>query len=274
MSQTDRAAAAAVLRHHEQLDATLTGLVAELIEAAESGGRHRAWTVRDTLLAWVHAELLPHAYAEEESLYPAAARQPGAALLVAGMLAEHQAIAELVTELEVTPSPVAAAAAARALRAVFETHLAKENDLIVPLLVDADGVDLAGLLAGMHELLGGRDEPAAAGCGGDGCGCGGDQPAAASAPIATLTIDPRIDVRQLPHAQRHTQVLAALATLPADGALVLLAPHAPLPLLSEINRRYAGQFTTEWLQNGPDVWQIRLHREPQLPAVSGAEMPA
>lgn len=274
MSQPDRAAAAAIVRHHEQLDAALTALVAELIEAAETSSLPRAGAARDALLGWLHAELLPHAYAEEDALYPVAAGQPGARLLVAGMLAEHQAIAELVTDLETTASPVAAAAAAHALLTVFETHLAKENDLIVPLLVDADDVDLAGLLAGMHELLGGQPEPAAGGCGDSGCGCGGEEPTAAVAPVAALTIDSRIDVRALPHAQRHTLVLAALDAVPAYGALVLVAPHAPLPLLSEIDGQYAGQFATEWLQDGPDLWQLRLHRVAGPSAPSGTEVHA
>ena len=50
----------------------------------------------------------------------------------------------------------AAAAAARALQVVFESHLAKENELVLPLLVGGPGVSVAGLLGGMHELLGGR----------------------------------------------------------------------------------------------------------------------
>jgi uncharacterized protein (DUF2249 family) len=55
-------------------------------------------------------------------------------------------------------------------------------------------------------------------------------------------------------------VLAALDVLPAEAALVLIAPHAPRPLLAEIEQRYLGQFATEWLQEGPEVWQLRLHR--------------
>ncbi|UQU67820.1 DUF2249 domain-containing protein [Couchioplanes caeruleus] len=272
MSQSDRTAAAAVVAHHEQLAAALTRQVAELVEAAAIGSLRRTWAVRDALVGWVHTELLPHAYAEEEALYPAAARRPEAKLLVDGMLGEHRAIAELVTELETTPSPVAAAAAARALRAVFEAHLAKENELIVPVLVEAGDVDLAALLAGMHELLGEDDTPAGSGsgCGCGGCGCGGNSSAAAEAPAPALSIDARIDVRALPHAQRHATVLAAVDAVPADGALVLVAPHAPLPLLTEIDRRYAGQFATEWLQDGPDVWQVRLQRA-GLSALSGAD---
>ncbi|MFI1991017.1 hypothetical protein [Actinoplanes sp. NPDC020271] len=43
----------------------------------------------------------------------------------------------------------------------------KENDLFVPLLVDAGGVSPAGLLDGLHDLIGGDTPP------GGGCGCGG-----------------------------------------------------------------------------------------------------
>src|SRR3954468_9404879 len=111
MSQPDRTAAAAVISHHEQPPATLTALVAQLIDSADAGRLRQAWQVHETLVGWVHTELLPHAYAEEEALYSAAARLPEAQLLVQGMLAEHQAIAELATELETTASPVAAAAA-------------------------------------------------------------------------------------------------------------------------------------------------------------------
>jgi hypothetical protein len=49
---------------------------------------------------------------------------------------------------------VDAAAAARALSALFAVHLAKENDLVVPLVMAGEDVSLAGLLEGMHELIG------------------------------------------------------------------------------------------------------------------------
>ncbi|GIF13688.1 DUF2249 domain-containing protein [Actinoplanes teichomyceticus] len=256
MSPSDEVAAAAVVRHHAQMATELDRLVRDLIRTAEIGGLRQIWQAREALVGWLTGELLPHANAEEAALYPAASGQPGAGLLITGMLAEHRAIGTLVTELTETASPVQAAAAARALQALFEVHLAKENDLVVPVLVGAPDVDLAALLDGMHDLLG--VEPAD-GCGCGGCGCGGDAPQAA-APAATLSIDPRIDVRDLPHAERHARVMAALGDLAPDSALVLVAPHAPLPLLSQIDERYAGQFTTEWLQSGPDVWQLRLHR--------------
>ncbi|MCI4066914.1 DUF2249 domain-containing protein [Micromonospora sp. R77] len=123
----------------------------------------------------------------------------------------------------------------------------------------ADDVSLATLLDGMHDLLGSSET--SGGCGGGGCGCGGDQ-GPADAPAAMLSIDPRLDVRLLPHGRRHARVLAALDALPAGRALVLVAPHAPRPLPAEVEARYRGGVTTEWLRDGPDVWQIRLSREP------------
>ncbi|MEU5942790.1 DUF2249 domain-containing protein [Micromonospora sp. NPDC047548] len=260
-STADRQAAQAIVQHHAQLAAVLERHVGDLLDTADRGDEARAIRHRDELVGWLRDELVPHAYAEEAALYPAAGDRAEAALLVRGMLDEHRAITGLVTELEATDRPVRLAAAARALAALFAIHLAKENDLVVPLLVDAADVSLATLLDGMHDLLGSSEVSVKGGCGGGTCGCGGDR-APADAPAPTLSIDPRLDVRLLPHDLRHAQVLAALDALPAGGALVLVAPHAPRPLLAEVEARYDGGMTAEWLQDGPDVWQVRLSREP------------
>lgn len=163
----DQQAAAAVVRHHAALATTLEQHVTALLDAAATGDAHLTQTGRAALTTWLHDELLPHARAEEATLYPAAAARPGGDLLITGMVADHHTIAELVTLLESAATPVAAAAAARALQAVFTSHLAKENDLVIPLLAGADDGSLAALLDGMHDLIGA--EPATE----DGCGCGG-----------------------------------------------------------------------------------------------------
>jgi uncharacterized protein (DUF2249 family) len=260
-SDADRRAAAAVVAHHTQLAADLGRHVAALRAAAGEPAGPGWRQAQQALLSWLRTELVPHAVAEEAGLYPTAAAQPGGRLLVDGMLAEHKAITTLVTELESAGTAVDAVAAARALAALFEVHLAKENNLILPLLLDATQVSLADLLEGMHDLLG-ADEAADGGCGGGECACGGDRPAADAAAAPLLSVDARLDVRSLPHGERHARVLAAVDALPGDGALVLIAPHAPRPLLAEIDARYPGQIDTQWLQDGPEVWQIRLHRQP------------
>ena len=90
------------------------------------------------MLAFCTRDLVPHAGAEEKALYPAAAY---------------------------------------ALRVVFDSHLAKENDLVLPVVAADPLTSLAGILHGMHELLGGKadDEqtPAGQSAGDDAsCGCG------------------------------------------------------------------------------------------------------
>jgi iron-sulfur cluster repair protein YtfE (RIC family) len=126
---------------------------------AEAMDHDRAERARDELLDYLKAELVPHARAEEETLYRAAAAQPEGRLLIEGMLAEHRAITSLVEELDTATAPVRAAAIAGALAAVFATHLTKENDLVVPLIGDAGQTSLADLLAGMHALLGPSAHP-------------------------------------------------------------------------------------------------------------------
>ena len=165
-------------------------------------------------------------------------------------------IVGLVEELATATQPVRAAAAARALQALFDTHLAKENELVLPVLVSAPDVSVASLLTGMHEVLGGHshEEHAAqegqGGCGGHSCTCGEEDGPGF----------PELDARQVPHAIRHATVFGALDYVQPGGGLVLVAPHDPLPLLAQIDQRYSGAFDVEYLQRGPDAWRLNLVR--------------
>jgi hypothetical protein len=244
----DEVAARAVVRHHAQLAAGVGRRVETLLHLVDRVNLLRAQDARRDLLAYLHSEVLPHAAAEEVALYPSAAAIPAGTLLVAGMTAEHAALIALAAELADAGSLLRAAASARALEAMFVTHLAKENDLVLPLLITAPGVCLAEILAGMHELLG-ADDAAERPAGGD-CGCGGDQPATtAEAPL--LGVDRRVDVREVEHDQRHALVLSAVAALSPGDAVVLVAAHAPRPVLAEIGDRFGAQIDAQWLQSGP-----------------------
>lgn len=152
-SAEDAKAAAAVVNHHAELSDALNRRTETLVATAETAPAESE-PARTDLLGFLRSELVPHARAEEQVLYPAAAAQPAGMLLIDGMLAEHHTIVGLIEEIASAPSAVRAAAAARALAAVFATHLAKENDLVIPLLAGAPDVSLAHLLEGMHELLG------------------------------------------------------------------------------------------------------------------------
>ncbi|MEV5575074.1 DUF2249 domain-containing protein [Spirillospora sp. NPDC052269] len=260
----DAAALDAARAHHAQLTGELAGRVTMLVTAVD-WDPNAAERIHADLVVFCDRSLLPHAAAEEAAIYPEAHRVPEARLLVESMIGEHRRIAALVEALRVAPGPVEAAPDARALQVLFEEHAAKENDLVLPLLAMTPTVSLAKLLADTHHRLTGpatgshgdqnaeegrdmRDQAEeAGGCGGT-CDCGG----------ADGTGEPELDVRTVPHALRHATVFGALDAVPAGTAMVLVAPHDPLPLLAQIEQRSPGAFSVEYLERGPEAWRLRL----------------
>jgi uncharacterized protein (DUF2249 family) len=213
---------------------------------------------RQQLVSWCRTELLPHAAAEESSLYAAARQLDVSRLLVEAMIDEHRVIAGLVDEVESAPNGVRSVAAARALQLLFETHLAKENDRLLPVLVSSPDHSVAEMLTGMHELLGGphghaHAEPASSGnggCGGHTCGCG----------EATTSDLPELDARAVPHAIRHATIFGALDAVSPGSGMVLVAPHDPLPLLRQLEQRAPETFDVSYVERGPDAWRLRFLR--------------
>ncbi|MFD6229675.1 DUF2249 domain-containing protein [Streptomyces sp. NPDC060232] len=255
--------------HHARLAGELAGRVKMLLTAVDRDPS-AAEKIHTGLMAFCDRSLLPHVAAEEAALYPAARRIPEARLLVEGLIGEHRCLTTLVGALRAAPGPADAAADARALQVLFEEHLAKENGLVLPLLAMTPDVPLAELLATMHHQLANESttgEPRdrrreeghdmneqqteeSGGCGGV-CGCGGGQE----------DDEPQLDVRDVPHAIRHATVFGALDAVPSGTAMVLVAPHDPLPLLAQIEQRSPGLFSVEYLERGPEAWRLRLsHR--------------
>jgi uncharacterized protein (DUF2249 family)/iron-sulfur cluster repair protein YtfE (RIC family) len=254
-SSADVEAVTAVEQHHAELAGALNTMVDRLVTAA-SHDDAAADRARRELVGWCRRELLPHARAEEEAMYPAAHRREEARLLVSGMLAEHEVLAGLVDELDAATDPVRAAAAGTALKVLFASHLHKENDLLLPVLAADPEVSLADLLAGMHELLGGEPtedhagDDAEEGHGAHRCGCGEE----------TVDADPELDARVVPHAIRHATIFGALDAVTPGSALILLAPHDPIPLLAQVEQRHPGAFAVEYLERGPETWRLRFRR--------------
>ncbi|MFD6093112.1 DUF2249 domain-containing protein [Oerskovia sp. NPDC060338] len=321
-SAADSRAVEAVVAHHTEMNGTLGLLVEALVQAVESGAP--AAFAHRRLVDWTRSDLLPHAQAEEAAMYPHAHRDEHARLLVDAMIAEHGVIGELVDALDNAATPVRAAAHARALQVLFETHMTKENEQILPLLALSSDVSLAGVLDGMHELLGGHShgeggeaaeasagaEPGdAGGCGcgnGAGGGCGGGAsegaPPAAGTAIAGPAAEagagdavptaggsaagtpaqatepateghscgcgghddagnlPVLDARAVPHAIRHATIFGALDGVAPGAGMVLLAPHDPLPLLAQVDARWPGTFTVDYLERGPETWALAFTR--------------
>ena len=276
-SEADARAAEAVEQHHAQMAGALAARVEALVSAAAARDDQAAGKAREDLVSWCEHELMPHALAEEKAMYPAAQGKPEGRLLVEGMLGEHQVIAGLVQLLGVTAEPVRAAAAAKALQVAFENHLAKENELVLPLLVSAPDVSVAELLGGMHELLGGGGHHHGSGhdhdhglprraheagdvvdhgsiatkeAGSHSCNCGEKDSAGY----------PELDARAVPHAIRHATIFGALDAVRPGGGMILVAPHDPLPLLAQIEQRSPGAFDVSYVERGPEAWRLAFVR--------------
>lgn len=253
-SHADAEAAQKVEQHHAEMAGRLDLLTADVVRAARTD---RAEAARQELLSWLRDELVPHATAEEQTLYPAAAQIVETRLLVEAMLAEHVLIHRLVRDLEAAADPVEAAAVARALETVFDSHLEKENDQLIPTLVASSAYSVAEMLDGMHALLGGReqsathDQAAAAGRGGHQCACGGHDDAGL----------PELDARTIPHAIRHATIFGALEGLRPGSGLLLTADHDPLPLLAQLEQRAPGAHAVDYRESGPEVWRLELVRK-------------
>jgi uncharacterized protein (DUF2249 family) len=241
-SAADAEAVEAIKGHHAQLAGQLAVLTDAMVSAAERGAEFEL--VRAAALDFLVGELLPHAAAEEARLYPAATRTERARPLVESMIAVHRTIGALVERIRTEP-PVRAAGHGQALRVLFDAHLIDENDRILPIVAADPEVSLDEVTAGMHELLGQQS-----GCGGESghaCGCGESD-----------TDDPVLDVREVPHSIRHATVFGAFDAVPPGGALVLVAPHDPIPLLRQLDQRNSGRIAVDYQQRGPEAWRLRL----------------
>lgn len=149
--QQDAEAATAIRAHHDELRDTLRARVGDLRDAVRAG-RPREVSER-AVLGYLEGDLLPHAAAEEAVLYPAG--DTGlTALLVRAMREEHKGIIAHVERLRGAADGLEAVATASTILALFEAHLWKENELLIPALVADPSVSLGELLSGLHELVG------------------------------------------------------------------------------------------------------------------------
>ena len=141
-----------IIHHHAVLRRGLERRVGALCDAADSGAaiQRSLAELRD----YLETEILPHAEAEERTLYQAAATRARGSELVRTLIAEHRELAGLVGRLQPSAAGTEAATVAEWIATLFAGHVAKENDLLLPALTGS-GADLAALLADMHAAQAG-----------------------------------------------------------------------------------------------------------------------
>lgn len=99
-SAQDAQAMEAVKEHHAELAGALALHVEALVSTAIHGDLPAAATASKNFLQWCNDELVPHALAEEASMYPKAQEDPTARLLIEAMLAEHRDILALIEAVQ------------------------------------------------------------------------------------------------------------------------------------------------------------------------------
>ncbi len=243
----------AIRSHHEQIAQQLLERTTAVRDAARRDAEGSVSSERDELCRWYESVLAPHITAEEQALYSEGSALSEARLLVRSMLEEHQVLNAAVSELSGATTALHAAELAAVVQSLFDVHLTKENDLLVPAL-DQASVPLAEVLDGMHEVLGERaaQETGQAEGSHDGeCGCHEHHDTAQ----ATL-----LDVRSLPHVQRHQVIFSQLNALEEGESLVLVNDHDPKPVRYQIDTLWPGAYEWTYIESGPDRWGVQITR--------------
>ena len=70
--------------------------------------------------------------------------------------------------------------------------------------------------------------------------------------------DPVVDVRTEIARVRHELIFSTFGTLEPGTAFVLVNDHDPKPLYYQLAAENAGEFTWEYLEEGPEVWRVRI----------------
>ncbi len=78
--------------------------------------------------------------------------------------------------------------------------------------------------------------------------------------MTTTTTDITVDVRTIAPRDRHPLIFGTFSGLAQDEALLLVNDHDPKPLYYQFQAEHGGKFSWDYLEEGPDVWRVRIGR--------------
>ncbi len=75
---------------------------------------------------------------------------------------------------------------------------------------------------------------------------------------AAQAVKTTIDVRTIAPRNRHPLIFGTFDTLLPGEVLLLINDHDPKPLFYQFQAESTGEFVWEYVEKGPDVWQVRI----------------
>ena len=70
----------------------------------------------------------------------------------------------------------------------------------------------------------------------------------------------RVDVRTIAPRDRHPVIFATFRQLATGQSMELVNDHDPRPLYYQFDIELPGQFSWEYLEQGPDTWRVAIKR--------------
>lgn len=71
---------------------------------------------------------------------------------------------------------------------------------------------------------------------------------------------PELDIRAVPHRERHAVIFATFAAMGPGQGFLLVNDHDPRPLYYQFEAEHTGQFTWDYIEQGPRTWRVRIGR--------------
>ncbi|WP_033295845.1 DUF2249 domain-containing protein [Amycolatopsis jejuensis] len=218
-----RAEAVRILAEYRHKAAVVTEL--ELDGAA----RDEACT---RLTDFVSGHLRSYLAATDRVLHTTAAGAPTTRLLVRALRQLQKAVERTVDELLQADTSGQVSHAAQALAAVLAAYLDLEATVLLPALAELPGADVPVLVDDLRTLLGGGE----------------------------LDAPDVLDVREIPPGTRHPRIFGRYARLAPGESFTLVNNHDPQPLRREFTATHGSDFTWEYVESGPERWQVRIGR--------------
>jgi uncharacterized protein (DUF2249 family) len=75
-----------------------------------------------------------------------------------------------------------------------------------------------------------------------------------------MSNDVVLDIRPIPPAQRHPLIFDKFEALQPGEGFILVNDHNPKPLFYQFQAERTGQFTWDYLEEGPEAWRVRIGR--------------